>query len=71
MKIILIIADITRTGGTERATVNLANMLCQNHEVKILSLSDENISFFELNDNVIIDALGLKEIPKVFISLFR
>ena len=64
MKIILIIADITRTGGTERATVNLANMLCQNHEVKILSLSDENISFFELNDNVIIDALGLKEIPK-------
>ena len=51
MKIVIVIADISKTGGTERATINLANMLCQNHEVKILTISDKKIPFFELNKN--------------------
>ena len=63
MKIVIVIADISKTGGTERATINLANMLCQNHEVKILSLSDKKVSFFELNDSISVESLGLKEIP--------
>lgn len=78
MKIVIVIADISKTGGTERATINLANMLCQNHEVKILTISDKKIPFFELNKNVKIDALGLQEIPKAiykkvswFLSLYR
>lgn len=63
MKIVIVIADISKTGGTERATVNLANMLCQNHEVTILSLSGKKVSFFELNDGIHVESLGLKEIP--------
>jgi glycosyltransferase involved in cell wall biosynthesis len=53
--IAIIIGNITRTGGTERATVNLANMLIDlEYHVSIVSLSgsESEGSFYPLNKNV-------------------
>lgn len=63
MRILIFIADISRTGGTERATTNLANILCKYHSVKIISLSHSDQSFFPLDSRVEISSLGIGDIP--------
>ncbi len=71
MKIIVIIADITRAGGTERATVNLVNMLSNTHDVRILSLGKKGISFFSINDTIDLDFLEMEEIPQPLVKKIR
>lgn len=63
MRILIFIADISRTGGTERATINLANMLIKYYEVKIVSLSHSNEPFFSLDERVEVSCLGAGDFP--------
>ncbi|OWP79599.1 glycosyltransferase [Flavobacterium oreochromis] len=60
IKIVLIIGDIARSGGTERSTINLANMLISKHEVVVVSLSENRPVFFELDQRVTLDFLSMK-----------
>lgn len=66
----IIIADITRTGGTERATINLANMLEKNFSVEIISLQQPGNIFFQLNPGVRIRFLGMGGFPNVTVAKF-
>lgn len=61
----LIVGDITRFGGTERAVTNLANLLINKYEVCIVSLYHPASSHlqFKLNEDVKIAYLNL-EVPK-------
>ena len=53
MRICLLEGDMSRTGGTERMTAWLANALCDDHEVHILSLRLTGGGvFFPLSDGV-------------------
>ena len=70
-KILIIIADITRAGGTERACINLANILRDNHKVSILSLGKNGMPFFELDKDVEVTFTNLNEIPKKLKDKFQ
>ncbi len=63
MRILIFIADISRTGGTERATINLANILIKYHEVKIVSLSHSTEPFFSLDKRVEVSCLEAGDFP--------
>ena len=53
MRICFLEGDMSRTGGTERMTAWLANQLCGEHQVGILSLRlGGGEVFFSLNDAV-------------------
>ncbi|WP_409415530.1 glycosyltransferase family 4 protein [Flavobacterium sp. PS2] len=55
MKVSIIISDISKTGGTERAVVTLANMLCKKkYNVFIISLSktENEKSYYKIDDKV-------------------
>lgn len=55
MRISIIIPDITRAGGTERAVVTVANMLCERYsEIRILSMtkSDVQCSYYQIDERV-------------------
>ncbi len=71
MKITILISDITRTGGTERSVVTLANMLHKsNYEVTIASLTkseSENI-FYSIEPEISIRFLDNTKIPNNFIK---
>lgn len=72
MRIFIIISDITKTGGTERATINLSNLLCRSHEITILSLGSIGRPFFELDDKVNLIFSELEETPIRFMGkIFR
>ncbi len=59
MKILLLEGDMSRSGGTERMTAWLANTLCQNHSVTVLSLNMTKPEiFYSLDGNVSHDAVG-------------
>jgi glycosyltransferase involved in cell wall biosynthesis len=69
MKISIIISDISKTGGTERAVTTLANMLCKNsHEVSIISLTrtNEEKSYYDLCDSIHVDFLNNELLPVSF-----
>ena len=52
-KILIIIPDVNKVGGSERAAISLANMLCDESDVTILSLVDNgNIPFFTLHQKI-------------------
>ncbi|MBB6502409.1 glycosyltransferase family 4 protein [Pedobacter cryoconitis] len=73
MKIVLIISDISRSGGTERATTNVANMLEeQGHDIIILSISTKKgeKSFYEINAPVNVLHLSCKQLPSGLFSKF-
>lgn len=71
MRIVIVIADIRKTGGTERATITVANSLCEKHEVIILSLGPAGKPFFLVDNTVNLVFMGLKEIPsKIYNKLF-
>ena len=58
MRICLLEGDMSRSGGTERMTAWLANQLCREHSVFILSLRMEKSDvFFPLDDTVIHEVL--------------
>ena len=65
-KILILINDITKIGGSERTTILLANLLSQRIEdIEILSLvpiSRENLNF-ELNPSVTLSSLNLRPRP--------
>lgn len=63
MKIVIIIADIKKTGGTERATCTLSNFLCDEHQITIFSLGKEGNPFFLLDNRVKLSFMGLEVIP--------
>lgn len=63
-KIIIIIPDISEKGGTERAVVNLANLLCSDYQVEILSLycpKENTVPFYPINANVLVSSFGLEK----------
>lgn len=67
MRIYLLIENITRTGGTERAGVGVANMLSSlGHEVSFISLLSKNGDsiYFDLSRKVDIVHLALPHLQK-------
>ncbi|OXA92192.1 glycosyltransferase family 4 protein [Flavobacterium hercynium] len=61
MNIAILITDISRTGGTERAVVTLANMLCKKYNiVKIVSLTKttNKKSYYKIDRRVEVDFLN-------------
>ncbi|RRN77216.1 glycosyltransferase, partial [Pseudoxanthomonas sp. SGD-10] len=65
MNIIVILYNITFPGGTERAAVNLANMLASNHNVTIVSLNSKGgeSSFFEVHPSIKVIHAEVKNLP--------
>lgn len=66
MKVSIIISDISRTGGTERSVVTLANMLSKKYaSVEIVSLTKtkKEKSYYKLEDCVSVVFLKGKPIP--------
>lgn len=60
MKIFILINDITRHAGMERAVCNLANILVKNHAVSIVSRdTDTGNAFFPLDERVEVVHLGI------------
>ena len=64
MKIAIVIEDIRRTGGTERATINLANMICDDYKINIISMSSKGEAYFQLSSKVDLNFLDLPPIPQ-------
>lgn len=64
MKITVLIEDINRAGGTERATVNLVNMLSASNEVHVISAGKSGQSFFPIEPLVKVEFLNLCLIPE-------
>ena len=51
--LLIIIPNLNSTGGTERAAINLANLLCSDYKVSILSLSEYiNGPFYRVDSRV-------------------
>ena len=51
-RILILSSNISIFGGTERVTVNLANNLCQNYDVHIITLFQTSNIPFKLKNNV-------------------
>ncbi|MEG1313478.1 MAG: glycosyltransferase [Bacilli bacterium] len=71
MRIIILILDISATGGTERAVSNLANMLASaDHSVSIISICTSFAvkPYFDLAPNVTVNHLGLSQIPSSVVA---
>lgn len=69
MSIVIIIPDITRSGGTERAGISLANSLCNVFDIHILSLiASENPPFYKINPSVMVSTANFESIPS---NLFK
>ncbi|VWX31637.1 Glycosyltransferase involved in cell wall bisynthesis [Moraxellaceae bacterium 17A] len=63
-KVLIVIPDINKAGGSERAAISLANMLCDESDVTILSLVDNgNIPFFALHQKIKILYTDIGNIP--------
>lgn len=65
MKVVIITLDITLFGGTERAIHNLSEMLKEDCETTIYSISSKNTDtiFYQFSNTVKIKHLGHKNIP--------
>lgn len=61
-KLSIIVPDISGKGGTERAVINLANMLVGFYNVEIVSLYSSNlkIPFYDYDKRITIKSLNLK-----------
>lgn len=59
MKILFTISSLN-IGGAERVLTTLANTLCQKHEVIIVK-SDDDESFYSLDDKVILESLSMNK----------
>lgn len=77
-KLLIIIPNVNKAGGTERAGINLANMLCDDYAITILSLEECGIPFFKVNEKVTIIyanigsiPLGIKQKLNYFYTLYR
>jgi len=75
MKIAIVVNNICKSAGTERAVVNLANILTSKDyggnrlRVTIISLYSDDVKlFYELNSSVKVYSLGLEDIKSKFIS---
>lgn len=73
MKIFIIINNICRIGGTERAVTNLSDLLRSNYEVTIISLTsrDGEKIYYPINNNTVIKNLGLINLQRSLISKFK
>lgn len=60
MKICFFSGDISKTGGTERVCLLIANELSMKHEVSILSFKNGSKATFECNSNVDLYSLNLE-----------
>lgn len=70
MRLCLVNGDMSRRGGTERMTAVLANELCEEHEVYVVSLKPfDGDTFFRLDDRVHIQMLSGHGIPAQIRSL--
>lgn len=63
--IALLVGDITKVGGTERAVTNLANLLVHNYKVHIISIykNENNNVHFKLDSQILLENLNFPE-PK-------
>lgn len=66
MKILFTISSLN-SGGAERVLTTLANELSINHDVIILK-SDDDESFYKLNDKVILESVGMNKVNKSIYS---
>lgn len=58
MKIVFLIQNFSRAGGSERVTCTIANYLCtQGFDVAILSICGNNTCFFDLDKSATLDTL--------------
>ncbi|SFJ09784.1 Glycosyltransferase involved in cell wall bisynthesis [Kaistella treverensis] len=64
MRITIVIADIRKAGGTERAIINMANMLCAEHLITVVSISEKGSPFFCISELVQLEFLNLPSIPR-------
>lgn len=63
-KILIVIPNVAKSGGTERAGINMANIFSKNYDVQILSLAKNNDKpFYGINDNVKIIYSQIGNIP--------
>lgn len=67
MKICFFCADISKTGGTERVTLLIANELCsRGFEVIILSYMNGETTGFECDKHIKVDSLHLENVNRYF-----
>lgn len=66
MKILFTISSLN-SGGAERVLTTLANTLCQKHEVIIVK-SDDDESFYSLDDKVILESLSMNKYDKEIVT---
>jgi len=66
MKILFTISSLN-SGGAERVLTTLANDLCEKHEVIIVK-SDDDESFYSLNDKVVLESLCMNKINSSIIK---
>ncbi|MFI3163500.1 MAG: glycosyltransferase family 4 protein [Bacillota bacterium] len=73
MRICFFSGDITRSGGTEKVTCQIASKLSNQFDVSIISITEENEVFYDLDQNVkrfalFNDKLNLKKqyLPLIF-----
>ncbi|MBT9009777.1 hypothetical protein BTI84_08870 [Lactobacillus delbrueckii subsp. bulgaricus] len=60
MKICFFVGDISKTGGTERVTLLIANELSKKHEVSILSFQNGDKTNFEASSNITLSSLHME-----------
>jgi glycosyltransferase involved in cell wall biosynthesis len=61
-KISIIVGDITKFGGTERAVTNLANLLVTSFDISIVSVYKGNYKpYFKFNDNISVIYLNVEK----------
>lgn len=65
MKVVLIVGNITKSGGTEKAIANITHLLKEYFDITIYSLSSEdNVPvFFTIDKNIPIRNFNLSDIP--------
>ena len=74
MKKCLLLIPRMGSGGAERVMATIANNLCEEHEVRIVTMTDAD-SFYKLNDKVTVVGLGQNinrknSITKLFSTVF-
>jgi len=72
-KISIIVRDITKFGGTERAVTNLANLLVTNFDILIVSVykTSFNHPYFNLNDKIKISYLDVEKPNSIFQRFYQ
>lgn len=66
--IAIVINDITKSAGTERAVTNLANSLINYFNVYIISISSSGGNYYSLNDKIKCIHLAMVNVPRNYVK---